>query len=584
MLYVEYALRYVMEAIFCYMIYKNKDDCYQKFNYRKMFIFCAVYVIAGMTCKILTPEQNVAIIRLLLAIIIFAYFRIENKKTNALGYIFTFSILINLIIESSYMFGYILVRFGAQFFSKSEHLDVMISENLMLFMFIVSIFHSCFMLLIYKTDFIKIKTIKNLAMYRFISISFGIFLLAIIYLKHVSKQLPMESSFVWVLCYMFLLVAPLFLGLYQHISKHIELKNRDKNHNINNFFFQWILHPPSKTKFIVNAGGDTLSFLDKYEYITSEFIKKLNAMGINGGNSGYGGLIFCLFITSMLRGTRDWSFKEDVFGMTEELLDMPEGALRKSIAKMIKNTWELEPYEILEREYYSFCYLKNYNENSNPPNAEIFLTNMANRSGEILSLEELKSNNNTSAPIARHGGLVSVYGEVVLITGASGVCKSDTALKLVKRNHVLIADDMVELRKMKHGLYGNASQASQNFMESRGLGLVNVKRLIGAGAVQEVGRIDLVVKLIAWEEGKESNCDRIGEVQHRAEILGVQVPYVNIFVVPGRDMADIIETAVLNNRQRFMGFAAPSEFFENIGMEGSKIAPKVMTEKDIWGV
>lgn len=172
--------------------------------------------------------------------------------------------------------------------------------------------------------------------------------------------------------------------------------------------------------------------------------------------------------------------------------------------------------------------------------------------------------------ITRHGVLIEVYGEGILLTGESGMGKSETAIELLKRGHRLIADDAVEIRKISGNvLIGSAPAVIRNFVELRGIGIINVAQLFGMGAVKEQNEIDLVVNIEPWHN--QTAYDRLGvEVQY-TELLGVKVPLNTIPVTPGRNLAVILEVAAMQNRQRKMGFNAALEFteqFNNGGGEG----------------
>ena len=154
-----------------------------------------------------------------------------------------------------------------------------------------------------------------------------------------------------------------------------------------------------------------------------------------------------------------------------------------------------------------------------------------------------------------HGVLVEIYGEGVLLTGDSGIGKSETALELIKRGHRLIADDAVEIKKIgRDSLVGDAPEMIRYYMELRGIGVVNVRRIYGIGAVKPESGIDLVVHLEPWEEGKAY--DRLGLTSESEVILGVEVPRVTIPVRPGRNLAVILELAAMNNRQKKLGYNA----------------------------
>ena len=154
-----------------------------------------------------------------------------------------------------------------------------------------------------------------------------------------------------------------------------------------------------------------------------------------------------------------------------------------------------------------------------------------------------------------HGVLVEIYGEGVLLTGDSGIGKSETALELIKRGHRLIADDAVEIKKVgRNRLHGEAPEMIRYYMELRGIGVVNVRRIYGIGAVKPESGIDLVVHLEPWEEGKAY--DRLGLTSESEAILGVEIPRVTIPVRPGRNLAVILELAAMNNRQKKLGYNA----------------------------
>ena len=154
-----------------------------------------------------------------------------------------------------------------------------------------------------------------------------------------------------------------------------------------------------------------------------------------------------------------------------------------------------------------------------------------------------------------HGVLVEIYGEGVLLTGDSGIGKSETALELIKRGHRLIADDAVQIRKVgKNRLIGDAPEMIRYYMELRGIGVVNVRRIYGIGSVKPDSGIDLVVHLEPWQEGKAY--DRLGLTSETENILGVEVPRVTIPVRPGRNLAVILELAAMNNRQKNLGYNA----------------------------
>lgn len=165
--------------------------------------------------------------------------------------------------------------------------------------------------------------------------------------------------------------------------------------------------------------------------------------------------------------------------------------------------------------------------------------------------------------ITRHGVLIEVYGEGILLVGDSGVGKSETAIELIKRGHRLIADDAVEIRRgFNNRLVGTAPELIRHYMELRGIGVVDVRRLFGMSAVKFETNIDMLVKLENWQDG--AMYDRLGADEFFTELMGVQLPTLTIPVKPGRNLAVILEVAAMNNRNKKMGHNAALEFTRQI--------------------
>jgi HPr kinase/phosphorylase len=168
--------------------------------------------------------------------------------------------------------------------------------------------------------------------------------------------------------------------------------------------------------------------------------------------------------------------------------------------------------------------------------------------------------------ITRHGVLVEVYGEGILILGDSGIGKSETAIELIKRGHRLIADDAVEISKVSEKtLVGRAPSIIRHYMELRGIGIIDVKRIFGVGAVKETEKIQLVIKFEPWIEGKLY--DRMGLDNETVEILGITIPAITIPVRPGRNLAVILEIAAMNQRLKKMGYNTAEEFNKQLEEE-----------------
>lgn len=183
--------------------------------------------------------------------------------------------------------------------------------------------------------------------------------------------------------------------------------------------------------------------------------------------------------------------------------------------------------------------------------------------------------------ITRHGVLVEVYGEGCLLTGDSGVGKSETAIELIKRGHRLVADDAVEIRRTAQTtLYGQSPQNIRHFIELRGIGIINARKLFGMGAIKLQEKIDMVINLEQWDSSKVY--DRMGLDNEYMKILGVEVPTLTIPVKPGRNLAVIIEVAAMNNRQKKMGYNAARELLKNLGMAVEDLPPSPKVIVDTW--
>ena len=176
--------------------------------------------------------------------------------------------------------------------------------------------------------------------------------------------------------------------------------------------------------------------------------------------------------------------------------------------------------------------------------------------------------------ITRHGVLMEVYGEGLLLIGESGIGKSEAAVELLKRGHRLIADDAVDIRKMSENtLVGTAPELIRNYVELRGIGIINVAKLFGMGAVRAENNIDLVVNIVPWNT--QEVYDRLGLEDQYMDILGVKVPMNTIPITPGRNLAVILEVAAMNNRQRKMGYNPALEFTQKIDRLFEEVTGKV---------
>ncbi len=175
-------------------------------------------------------------------------------------------------------------------------------------------------------------------------------------------------------------------------------------------------------------------------------------------------------------------------------------------------------------------------------------------------------NLNLAPRITRPRVLIEIYCEGVFITGESGVGKSETAIELVKRGHRLVADDAVEIRKVSNiSLVGSSPDNIRHFLELRGIGIINARRLFGIGAVKNTEKIELIVEMEQWNP--EKIYDRMGVDTQFATILGVKIPMLTIPVKPGRNLAVILEVAAMNNRQKKMGYNAAAELLDQLGLD-----------------
>ena len=171
--------------------------------------------------------------------------------------------------------------------------------------------------------------------------------------------------------------------------------------------------------------------------------------------------------------------------------------------------------------------------------------------------------NRVLAPcVTRHGVLLDIAGEGVMITGDSGIGKSESAIELIMRGHRLVADDAVEIRRISNQLIGTAPEVIRHYIELRGIGVIDVRQLFGMSAIMEESQIDLVVQFEQWDETKIY--DRLGLEDHHIDIMGVEVPCVTIPVRPGRNLASIVEVAAMNNRHRRYGFNAAQELAQRV--------------------
>ena len=176
---------------------------------------------------------------------------------------------------------------------------------------------------------------------------------------------------------------------------------------------------------------------------------------------------------------------------------------------------------------------------------------------DVISDVYIYLNRLLAPSVTEHGVLMEVFGVGILLTGKSGVGKSETAMELIKRGHRLIADDNVIIKEIANELYGTAPEIIRYFMELRGIGIINVKSMYGSGSVLDEKNIQLIIQLENWQQGKEY--DRVGDQGSYAEYFDIKVPKITIPVSPGRNLAIIIEVAARNFRLKSMGYDASEE-------------------------
>lgn len=202
---------------------------------------------------------------------------------------------------------------------------------------------------------------------------------------------------------------------------------------------------------------------------------------------------------------------------------------------------------------------------------KIPLLQTSDTTSQLISALIASLNVSLAPRITRHGVLVEVYGEGILLLGESGVGKSETAIELVKRGHRLIADDAVEIKKVSaKTLVGSAPELIRHYIELRGIGVVDVRRIFGMGAVKPTEKIDLVINIEPWNDS--SAYDRLGLDDQFIDILDVRVPLLVVPVKPGRNLAVIIEVAAMNNRHKKLGYNAANDFANRINTYFEKAA------------
>jgi hypothetical protein len=566
-------------------VYNGKNKGINKnYKFGKILSFSFMYTILTGIYSYFTRIDSTTISAthlLFSAIFIFTYFCIENKKWDFknCSYILAFSVFLNLVKECSYTISFKTIQFTSVFVKLPNSILINIVSAIF-----VLILHAGILFAFYKKDFIEKKTLKTFSAHWEFLVFLIVCLGSVVCAKqYFIQQQNLGTAFFETFSYVLLFILPIHLGFYRIVSKYVGLQNKDNNHVINLQFFDWLLHHADRKFSVINTARGSLAALNKYEFVTSGFAKSLTALEMDSSCKGFSELLFSMFLTSMSVDIKNIDYKKDVFDVVEEALNYPKGCgiVKNHIEKMIKKSWLTVDCEIWDKEYFDACFSSVASLEKKAPSAQEFLFNMVRKNR--VSLEELVSNKDAGKPTGRHAGLLSINSEGVLITGKSGVGKSEAAWELLEKGYRFVADDIVELRRIGNSIYGNACKESKGFMEARGLGIINVKGTFGSNAVKEVERVDLIVNLVKHKEHSNPDDDLIGEEISYAEVMGVLVPHVTITVRSEKSAANLIKIAALNNRRRFLGFVASEELFESLGIEATpKARPKIIEEKQVF--
>ncbi len=247
------------------------------------------------------------------------------------------------------------------------------------------------------------------------------------------------------------------------------------------------------------------------------------------------------------------SFRIQIIGKAEHKYLSELSATQRSIR--LENFFKLKPVAVVVTSHLTvFDEMAPHAKEYNVP-----LLRTSDRTSTFMAALIASLNTSLAPRITRHGVLIEVYGEGMLILGESGIGKSETAIELVKRGHRLIADDAVEISRVSaKTLVGTAPELIRYYIELRGIGIVDVRRIFGMGAVKATERIDMVINLEQWNS--EKLYDRFGLDEEYVDILGINIPSLTIPVHPGRNLAIILEIAAMNNRQKKMGYNTAEEF------------------------
>ncbi len=347
LLYIIYGIRYLFEAVFCYIIYKKADDnnsihtIFKKENIMKMLSFCLISVTVLMLYRLV--EIPLPISRLISAFAIFIYFWIESRKIRTWKYLLTFAVFISLVTESSHIIAYATNRYVMQLFGIS---DVMMNSNSLLFMPIVVMWHCCFMFLIYKVDLIKLEVLKILSRYKTIPIFFGLYLLVTLYLKHQAKQVPLEN--VWVLnvlssAFLFL---PLVLFILHKFSNTFtttigKLQEKIKEQKTNP-----AVEEAKQREGMRWSGMNFIS--EKFNLEMDYFKKELEKIGMDKDDHGSIQIAFAAVLLKQEENIEKTALKPNIYFYIGKILSIKSEDVEANINNALSKHWYLADSKTLK--------------------------------------------------------------------------------------------------------------------------------------------------------------------------------------------------------------------------------------------
>ncbi len=338
MIYILYGFRFLIESIFCYYIYgENEDKNFGDHKIKKITRFSSIYIALLLLYN--SFAIDVVTYRFTSVFIMFAYFLIESKKNKDWRFILTYSFFINLVLESSNYIGYKINCFSMQLLGISE---AIMDKSIPLFMSFALAIHFCVLLLIYKINFVKIKTIKILSIQRLSPMFFSLCLTVFLYIKYQLKVLP-YGKFYNIMSMILMLYLPLLMGFYLIINKLVRLKNIDKNQ------IEDIL-----TKDTISFGIPVINAVINFNLSTYEkdrkfFEKKLAKLNINHGYQGYNQMILCLAIIKHFTGG-ELIFDENILRYASRITRVQQNMIYNNIKNIIEKTWIQVDLEVLQKE------------------------------------------------------------------------------------------------------------------------------------------------------------------------------------------------------------------------------------------